>query len=166
MPIIKTLAVLLDHKFYILWQRVNQCLQNACAASNIPSCKIFRDCGRDIDFGGQNGQIRQQWYNDSASTACFNTGDDATFQYGIYQQAVLLATKRSAVTRYIYSLFWGFQVFYIIAHVLLFHLGIPFVALDVWWTDCSTRIFLIFIFLFYIGSTDQWCSHLFVHVLI
>lgn len=90
-------------------QRVNQCLQNACSASNIPFCEIFRDCGRDFDIGGQTGLNRQQWYNDSASTACFNTGDGATFQYGIYQEAVLLATKRSAVTRYIYSLFWGFQ---------------------------------------------------------
>ncbi|KQK01681.1 probable cyclic nucleotide-gated ion channel 20, chloroplastic [Brachypodium distachyon] len=90
-------------------QRVNQCLQNACSASNIPSCEALRDCGRDIDFGWQNYQNRQQWLNDSASTDCFKTGDDATFQYGIYQQAVLLATKRSAVKRYIYSLFWGFQ---------------------------------------------------------
>ncbi|KAM0845784.1 hypothetical protein ACQ4PT_056129 [Festuca glaucescens] len=90
-------------------QRVNQCLQNACSASKIPFCEVFRDCGRGFDIGGETGLNSQQWYNDSASTACFNTGDGATFQYGIYQEAVLLATKRSAITRYIYSLFWGFQ---------------------------------------------------------
>ncbi|KAI4982203.1 hypothetical protein ZWY2020_022695 [Hordeum vulgare] len=90
-------------------QRVNQCLQNACSASNISSCKVFRDCGLDFNVGGQNEQIRQQWSDEPASTACFDPGNDTNFQYGIYQQAVLLATKRSAVTRYIYSLFWGFQ---------------------------------------------------------
>ncbi|VAI49841.1 unnamed protein product [Triticum turgidum subsp. durum] len=90
-------------------QRVNQCLQNACSASNISSCKVFRDCGLNFDIGGQNEQISQQWFNEPASTACFDTGNDTNFQYGIYQQAVLLATKHSAVTRYVYSLFWGFQ---------------------------------------------------------
>ncbi|KAM3224758.1 hypothetical protein ACQJBY_057866 [Aegilops geniculata] len=90
-------------------QRVNQCLQNACSVSNIQSCKVFRDCGLNFNTGGQNEQISQQWVNDQASTACFDTGNDTNFQYGIYQQAVLLSTKRSAVTRYVYSLFWGFQ---------------------------------------------------------
>uniref|UniRef100_A0A453PNV3 Ion transport domain-containing protein n=1 Tax=Aegilops tauschii subsp. strangulata TaxID=200361 RepID=A0A453PNV3_AEGTS len=90
-------------------QRVNQCLQNACSVSNISSCKVFRDCGLNFDIGGQNEQISQQWVNEPASTACFDTGNDTNFQYGIYQQAVLLATKHSAVTRYVYSLFWGFQ---------------------------------------------------------
>ncbi|XP_047082624.1 probable cyclic nucleotide-gated ion channel 20, chloroplastic [Lolium rigidum] len=90
-------------------QRVNQCLQNACSASKIPSCEVFRDCGRDFDTVGQPGLNWQKWYNDSASTSCFSTGDGSTFKYGIYQEAVLLATKRSAITRYIYSLFWGFQ---------------------------------------------------------
>ncbi|TVU28739.1 hypothetical protein EJB05_20270 [Eragrostis curvula] len=60
-------------------------------------------------FGLQSGVNRQQWFNDANSTACFNTGNDATFQYGIYEQAVLLTTESSAVKRYIYSLFWGFQ---------------------------------------------------------
>ncbi|KAF7080571.1 hypothetical protein CFC21_084627 [Triticum aestivum] len=71
--------------------------------------QVFRDCGLNFDIGGQNEQISQQWFNEPASTACFDTGNDTNFQYGIYQQAVLLATKHSAVTRYVYSLFWGFQ---------------------------------------------------------
>lgn len=33
------------------------------------------------------------------------------FSYGIYEQAVNLTTKHSIITRYTYSLFWGFQVF-------------------------------------------------------
>ncbi|KAK3120510.1 hypothetical protein QOZ80_9AG0689050 [Eleusine coracana subsp. coracana] len=86
-------------------QRVNQCLRDACSASTIPYCDTFIDCGR----GSYSGVNRQQWFNDSSSTACFNTGNDATFQYGIYEQAVLLTTEQSAVKRYIYSLFWGFQ---------------------------------------------------------
>ncbi|BAF10182.1 probable cyclic nucleotide-gated ion channel 20, chloroplastic [Oryza sativa Japonica Group] len=89
-------------------QRVNQCLRNACSASKIPSCDGFIDCGRGINIGKQNQLSRQQWFNDSASTACFDTGDNG-FHYGIYEQAVLLTTEDNAVKRYIYSLFWGFQ---------------------------------------------------------
>lgn len=86
-------------------QRVNQCLRDACSISTIPYCDSFIDCGRGIG----SGLYRQQWFNDSGAEACFNTGNDATFQYGIYEQAVLLTTEDSAVKRYIYSLFWGFQ---------------------------------------------------------
>ncbi|KAF8730239.1 hypothetical protein HU200_017217 [Digitaria exilis] len=86
-------------------QRVNQCLRDACSSSTIPYCDTFIDCG-----GGSGSVLfRQQWFNDSDAAACFNTGNDAPFQYGIYQQAVLLTTEDSAVKRYIYSLFWGFQ---------------------------------------------------------
>ena len=92
---------------FILSQRVNQCLRDACSASSIPYCDTFIDCGG-------SGLYRQQWSNDSGAAACFNTGNDATFQYGIYGQAVLLTTEDSAVKRYIYSLFWGFQVFAVI----------------------------------------------------
>ncbi|CAN6253107.1 unnamed protein product [Urochloa humidicola] len=86
-------------------QRVNQCLRDACSASTIPYCDTFIDCGR----GAGSSLYRQQWFNDSGAAACFNTGNDGTFQYGIYGQAVLLTTEASAVKRYIYSLFWGFQ---------------------------------------------------------
>ncbi|XP_066322744.1 probable cyclic nucleotide-gated ion channel 20, chloroplastic isoform X2 [Miscanthus floridulus] len=86
-------------------QRVNQCLRDACSASTIPYCDSFIDCGRGIG----SGLYRQQWFNDLGAEACFNTGNNATFQYGIYEQAVLLTTEDSAVKRYIYSLFWGFQ---------------------------------------------------------
>jgi hypothetical protein len=89
----------------ILSQRVNQCLRDACSASTIPHCDTFIDCGSSY-----NAVNREKWFNDSRSTACFNTGNDATFQYGIYQPAVLLTTEQSAVKRYIYSSFWGFQV--------------------------------------------------------
>ena len=95
---------------FILSQRVNQCLRDACSASAILSCDTFIDCGRGIG----SGLYRQQWFNYSGAAACFNTGNDATFQYGIYEQAVLLTTEDSAVKRYIYSLFWGFQVFAVI----------------------------------------------------
>ncbi|AQK75323.1 putative cyclic nucleotide-gated ion channel 20 chloroplastic [Zea mays] len=90
---------------YHFLMRVNQCLRDACSISTIPYCDSFIDCGRGIG----SGLYRQQWFNDSGAEACFNTGNDATFQYGIYEQAVLLTTEDSAVKRYIYSLFWGFQ---------------------------------------------------------
>ncbi|CAO2040511.1 unnamed protein product [Urochloa humidicola] len=92
-----------DSYHYLM--RVNQCLRDACSASTIPYCDTFIDCGR----GAGSSLYRQQWFNDSGAAACFNTGNDGTFQYGIYGQAVLLTTEASAVKRYIYSLFWGFQ---------------------------------------------------------
>ena len=95
---------------YILFQRVNQCLRDACFRSQIKNCQPFIDCGR-----GKIGRrfylqpAWQEWINDSNSSSCFSI--DGDFQYGIYQQAVNLTTKNSIVTRYVYSLFWGFQVF-------------------------------------------------------
>ncbi|CAD5186803.1 unnamed protein product [Musa acuminata subsp. malaccensis] len=86
-------------------QRVNQCLQDTCSATpNNFNCSTLIDCGRGHAI--QN-DARQQWVHDNNSSACFNTNGD--FDYGIYQKTVLLTTKSSAVKRYIYSLFWGFQ---------------------------------------------------------
>ncbi|CAL9180965.1 unnamed protein product [Musa hybrid cultivar] len=86
-------------------QRVNQCLQDTCsAAPNNFNCSTLIDCGRGHAI---QSHASQQWVDDNNSSACFNT--DGDFDYGIYQKAVLLTTKSSAVKRYIYSLFWGFQ---------------------------------------------------------
>ncbi|CAL9123855.1 unnamed protein product [Musa acuminata var. zebrina] len=86
-------------------QRVNQCLQDTCsAAPNNFNCSTLIDCGRGHVI---HSHASQQWVDDNNSSACFNT--DGDFDYGIYQKAVLLTTKSSAVKRYIYSLFWGFQ---------------------------------------------------------
>lgn len=93
-----------------LFQRVNQCLQDVCSESHFSNCKILLDCGRgnNSDATIQSGE-RQNWLDDNTSALCFDPSADI-FQYGIYQQAVLLTTKSSVVKRYIYSLFWGFQV--------------------------------------------------------
>ncbi|CAL9102463.1 unnamed protein product [Musa textilis] len=86
-------------------QRVNQCLQDICSASQSNlNCSTLIDCGRGHVI---KNQARQQWVDDNDSSACFNT--DGDFDYGIYQKAVLLTTESSVVKRYIYSLFWGFQ---------------------------------------------------------
>jgi hypothetical protein len=92
--------------FHILLQNVNQCLQNACVALNITSCAEFIDCGYGINE--QVREKRQQWLSDSTSQGCFDT-TSGSYKYGIYEQAVLL-TAEPAVNRYMYSLFWGFQV--------------------------------------------------------
>lgn len=93
-------------------QRVNQCLRDACRDlhEQIPSCKKFIDCGR----GNIQGFLKMkeewiQWKNNSKTVDCFNPSS-GSFPYGIYVQTVLISTKHSIVTRYIYSLFWGFQV--------------------------------------------------------
>lgn len=89
---------------HCFFQRVNQCLQDACT---LPNCSTLIDCGH-------TAEQRQMWVNDSNSTSCFDF-DNGPFRYGIYAQAVLLTTQHSAVRRYIYALFWGFQV---ILHML------------------------------------------------
>lgn len=89
-------------------QRVNQCLRDACDKTKVQHCREFIDCG--------HGNVRNfslypewnTWKNISAAVNCFQK-DTADFEYGIYQQTVLISTIRSAIKRYIYSLFWGFQ---------------------------------------------------------
>ncbi|KAK1287698.1 hypothetical protein QJS10_CPB19g01623 [Acorus calamus] len=88
-------------------QRVNQCLRNACAVSNVVDCKRLIDCGRGEKKGSPSLSL-MLWQTEQNSTKCFDTSSDF-FKYGIYQQVVLLSTEQNVVTRYIYSLFWGFQ---------------------------------------------------------
>lgn len=88
-------------------QRVNQCLRDACHASGILGCVDFIDCGHGLDYSHfASNPIWEQWKNSTEANACF--GGDG-FSYGIYVQAVKLTTVQSLATRYIYSLFWGFQ---------------------------------------------------------
>ncbi|XP_010937008.1 probable cyclic nucleotide-gated ion channel 20, chloroplastic isoform X1 [Elaeis guineensis] len=84
-------------------QRVNDCLHAACSDSYILRCESFIECGH-----GNNNSISawQQWLNDSASGGCLTT--DGGYAYGIYNQAVLLTTQPSIITRLIYAMCWGF----------------------------------------------------------
>ena len=97
--------------YYFLAQRVNQCLRDACHNSIIKNCMDFIDCGHGEkvrDFRDLRNLDWQPWKNNENASACFS---DDGFPYGIYTKAVILTTKPSIVTRYTYSLFWGFQVF-------------------------------------------------------
>lgn len=88
-------------------QRVNQCLRNACADSQL-RCKEFIDCGRGDSVAKFQGDIQWKfWKNNTNATSCLTT--EGPFNYGIYGEAVKITTLPSIVTRYIYSLFWGFQ---------------------------------------------------------
>ncbi|CAN4087843.1 unnamed protein product [Withania somnifera] len=88
-------------------QRVNQCLRDACRGSKIARCVEFIDCGHGNDYRKFRWDPTwDQWKNNSDAVACFTNGG---FDYGIYAQAVNLTTEQSSVTRYLYSLFWGFQ---------------------------------------------------------
>ncbi|PIN05895.1 hypothetical protein CDL12_21560 [Handroanthus impetiginosus] len=71
----------------------------------------FIDCGHGNDYRKFTRNQRweslwESWKNNENATACFGDGD---FDFGIYKTAVNLTTQKSVVTRYIYSLFWGFQ---------------------------------------------------------
>ncbi|KAL6583687.1 putative cyclic nucleotide-gated ion channel 20, chloroplastic [Orobanche minor] len=88
-------------------QRVNQCLRNACHNSNITRCMEFIDCGHGDDFSDfHNDPTWAHWQNNNNASACFQKNG---FAYGIYENAVELTTRYDLVTRYVYSLFWGFQ---------------------------------------------------------
>lgn len=91
-------------------QRVNHCLRDACKQyyNNTSFCKELIDCGymsNKEDFGSHRNP--DLWRNNSRAIACFS---QEGFRYGIYLQAVNLTTEHSVGTRYVYSLFWGFQV--------------------------------------------------------
>ncbi|KAL3849127.1 hypothetical protein ACJIZ3_011009 [Penstemon smallii] len=86
-------------------QRVNKCLLDACRDSNITRCLNYIDCGRGNDYERfQNDPTWDLWKRNDKATACFG-------QHGfeIYQNARNLTTHQNVLTRYIYSLFWGFQ---------------------------------------------------------
>ncbi|XP_060670805.1 probable cyclic nucleotide-gated ion channel 20, chloroplastic isoform X4 [Ziziphus jujuba] len=89
-------------------QRVNQCLRNACHDSQIEPCMKFIDCGHGDNIDGFNKSYPTwtNWIDNINATSCFSTDG---FPYGIYIQAVNLTMERSVITRYVYSLFWGFQ---------------------------------------------------------
>ncbi|XP_022736403.1 probable cyclic nucleotide-gated ion channel 20, chloroplastic isoform X2 [Durio zibethinus] len=84
-------------------QRVNQCLRNACHDSSFENCTELIDCGSGHTSFHPNWT---NWKDNANASTCF-TADG--FSYGIYIQAVNLTTEKSIVTRYVYSLFWGFQ---------------------------------------------------------
>ncbi|KAJ4959608.1 hypothetical protein NE237_019518 [Protea cynaroides] len=89
-------------------QRVNKCLEEACTNSQQKSCNEFIDCGhgeKKAKFSSNSEWL--SWVNNENATACFVT--NGSFNYGIYNQAVSLTTIPSIITRYVYSLFWGFQ---------------------------------------------------------
>ena len=87
-------------------QRVNQCLRDACRnTENDKMCK-FIDCGHGSDDDNLDLD-RNAWKINVNASACLT---EDGFPYGIYLKAVNLTTQDSVVTRYVYSLFWGFQV--------------------------------------------------------
>ncbi|KAJ8433294.1 hypothetical protein Cgig2_012862 [Carnegiea gigantea] len=89
-------------------QRVNQCLRDACHNSQIHSCMEFIDCGHGDGQRHNSSPGWSDWISNKNATACFDI-DKGGFDYGIYGKAVNLVTQGSFTTRYVYSLFWGFQ---------------------------------------------------------
>ncbi|XP_015578129.1 probable cyclic nucleotide-gated ion channel 20, chloroplastic isoform X2 [Ricinus communis] len=90
-------------------QRVNRCLRDACRHSSIwPECMQFIDCGHgnNVERNASNSKWKNWTQSNVNASACFT---EDGFSYGIFIQAVNLTTRHSVVTRYVYSLFWGFQ---------------------------------------------------------
>jgi len=62
------------------------------------------DCGHGVtEF------ISDKWINNTDAVACLNPSPDG-FTYGIYENGVPLTIETNIVKKYVYSLFWGFQV--------------------------------------------------------
>ncbi|XP_038725552.1 probable cyclic nucleotide-gated ion channel 20, chloroplastic [Tripterygium wilfordii] len=107
-------AIFIDPLFFLLLftkqRRINECLGDACRASVMhPYCMKFIDCGHGNSLTEfQNDRRWSSWINNENATACFTVSSNG-FDYGIYKQAVGLTTKDNFFTRYLYSLFWGFQ---------------------------------------------------------
>ncbi|XP_078165420.1 putative cyclic nucleotide-gated ion channel 20, chloroplastic isoform X1 [Carex rostrata] len=100
--------VLAGHVVGSVWylfgfERVRHCLLDTCASFNKTLCSSLINCGPGGDF-----DFRQQWRDYDNSSNCLHSTSDQ-FSYGIYQLAIPLTTEHSVITRYIYSLFWGFQ---------------------------------------------------------
>ncbi|KAJ0238407.1 Ion transport domain-containing protein [Hirschfeldia incana] len=81
-------------------QRVNHCLRDACGNSH-RACRELIYCGP-----GNSDAALSAWKDNASAIACFQEGG---FSYGVYLKAVNLTSHSSLFTRYIYSLFWGFQ---------------------------------------------------------
>ncbi|XP_062111008.1 probable cyclic nucleotide-gated ion channel 20, chloroplastic [Humulus lupulus] len=105
--------VLSGHVVGSLWylfglQRVNQCLRDACNDTNPKLCN-FIDCGHgNVEEEGNTNILKINWIrNTIKANICFYEEDG--FSYGIYMKAVNLTAEPNVITRYVYSLFWGFQ---------------------------------------------------------
>jgi len=99
----------LQRDFSFLSQRVNQCLGNACKNTTyVNECSKLIDCGHGSTQEYQKGPNWAPWMENDKASACFTEGG---FEYGIYLKAVNLTTKPNFLTRYVYSSFWGFQVY-------------------------------------------------------
>ncbi|XP_023519574.1 probable cyclic nucleotide-gated ion channel 20, chloroplastic isoform X1 [Cucurbita pepo subsp. pepo] len=88
-------------------QGVNRCFRDACNRTGSTFCLEYIDCGHGDEAGYDIQDLRRdQWKSNENATACFAKEG---FDYGIYLQAVNLTTESNLLTRYTYSLFWGFQ---------------------------------------------------------
>lgn len=86
-------------------QRVNKCLEVACSNS---SCMAFIKCGHGhVKESFEENASWVLWKNNEKANACFLKDG---FDFGICEAAVNLTTHRDGLDRYLYSLFWGFQV--------------------------------------------------------
>ncbi|XP_050255631.1 probable cyclic nucleotide-gated ion channel 20, chloroplastic isoform X3 [Quercus robur] len=90
-------------------QRVNQCLRVACENSGLASCMSFIDCGvgkNSKHFSDYPNSTWNSWKDNVNASACLT---EDGFSYGIYKTAVSLTMEQNIITKYIFSLFWGFQ---------------------------------------------------------
>lgn len=79
-------------------------MRKACQHSNITGCSAFIDCGSD-----RASDQSKLWNKNVNATACLDSSSGA-FPYGIYVHVVPLTIETRVVKKYVFALFWGFQV--------------------------------------------------------
>ncbi|ERN11112.1 hypothetical protein AMTR_s00024p00155680 [Amborella trichopoda] len=91
-------------------QRVNVCLRDACwKFINTSACFEFLDCGHGSYLEKfKESSLWDSWKNNSVAAQCYDA-KNGPFPYGIYGTAVPVTIESRIISRYIYSLFWGFQ---------------------------------------------------------
>ena len=92
----------------LLAQRVNKCFEDACHGGNTTSnCTKFISCYHGYEKRFTPMPDWNDWKNNENASVCFMKD---SFDFGIFEAAVNLTTHRDIFDRYLYSLFWGFQL--------------------------------------------------------
>ncbi|KAK9713206.1 hypothetical protein RND81_06G011600 [Saponaria officinalis] len=85
-------------------QRLQDCLEVACGESGM---QCFLDCSESDEYGSMLRPKLMQWRSYQNASACFIP--NGKFGYGIFSNSVNLIGQPNFTTKYVYSLFWGFQ---------------------------------------------------------
>lgn len=74
-----------------------------------------------IDCNSRWWNISATWSDDKGADACLNSTSGA-INYGIYANAVQLTIETTVAKKYMYAVFWGFQVCILLFYIFFVQL--------------------------------------------